>query len=403
MKALFAYDHRFYSVNHSEVYSEVGFPYSLWGRYLKHFDHLVVVARLTELRKDQNIKNMVKSSGSNVEFVPIPNVKTPVGYITKRKEAIDKLYKAIIGCDGVIARLPSSIGSMAIKIGIELGKPCATEVVGHAWDAYWNYGTLLGKIYAPIATWRTKKAVQQPSHVIYVTKEFLQRKYPAQRRAKVAFASNVELDTTPQNILDKRILKIEEASSPIKIGLIGTLQAAYKGVDTALKALKIIQHKIPPFEFHILGGGDARPWMQIAQRLGLEEQTYFDGVLESREKVNSWLDEVDLYLQPSKTEGLPRALIEAMSRGCPAIASTAGGIPELLHESCLHHPTDENRLATLIYEGINDKDWQLEQARRNFKKAQEYSKTKLDQRRSEFWGSFYDYIHHKQKKSSKSQ
>lgn len=399
LKILFAHDHRFYLANNCNngVYSEVGFPYSLWGRYLKYFDRIVVAARLTGLRKEQSINNMVRSSGDKVEFVSIPDIKSPVNYVTKRREAKNRLFQAIKDCDGIIARLPSNIGSMAIKIGIELGKPCAAEVVGHAWDAYWNYGTLIGKIYAPIATWRTKRDVQQPSHVIYVTKEFLQKKYPAQGHAKVAFASNVELDITPQNILDQRILKIDEASSPIKIGLIGTLQAAYKGVDTALKALKLIRHKLPPFEFHILGGGDARPWMQIAQRLGLEEQTYFDGVLETREKVNSWLDGIDLYIQPSKTEGLPRALIEAMSRGCPAIASTAGGIPELLPKSCLHHPKDEKELATLIYEGITNKDWQLEQAKSNFKRAKEYSKEQLEQRRNEFWKSFYEYILQNQK------
>lgn len=399
LKILFAHDHRFYLANNCNngVYSEVGFPYRLWRRYLKHFDHLVVAARLTNLREDQNINSMVRSSGDKVEFVSIPDIKSPVKYVTKRKDAKNKLHQTVKECDGIIARLPSSIGSMAITIGAKLGKPCAVEVVGHAWDSFWNYGTLLGKIYAPIATWQTKEAVQQSTHVIYVTKEYLQEKYPAEDNAEVAVASNVELDIMPQDILDKRILKIKRASSPVKIGLIGTLQTSYKGIDTALKALKLIRHKLPPFEFHVLGGGDASPWKDISRKLGLEEETHFDGVLESSELVNDWLDDKDLYLQPSKTEGLPRALIEAMSRGCPAIASTAGGIPELLPQSCLHHPKDEKQLATLIYEGITNKEWQLEQAKSNFKRAKEYSKEQLEQKRNEFWKSFYEYILQSQK------
>ena len=47
------------------------------------------------------------------------------------------------------------------------------------------------------------------------------------------------------------------------------------------------------------------------------------------------LDTCDIYVQPSLQEGLPRALIEAMSRGCPCIGARTAGIPELLPEECL--------------------------------------------------------------------
>ena len=42
------------------------------------------------------------------------------------------------------------------------------------------------------------------------------------------------------------------------------------------------------------------------------------------------LDECDIYLQPSLQEGLPRSVIEAMSRGCACIGAATAGIPELL-------------------------------------------------------------------------
>lgn len=40
------------------------------------------------------------------------------------------------------------------------------------------------------------------------------------------------------------------------------------------------------------------------------------GVLPADQAVLDWLDEIDLYIQPSLTEGLPRAVIEAMDTGC---------------------------------------------------------------------------------------
>jgi glycosyltransferase involved in cell wall biosynthesis len=115
---------------------------------------------------------------------------------------------------------------------------------------------------------------------------------------------------------------------------------------------------------------------------------HFDGVLPAGDAVNAWLDELDLYVQPSFQEGLPRGTLEAMSRGCPALASTAGGLPELLEPGSLHRPGDAERLGALIVRAASDRDWQLAQAERNFDVARRYSKPELDRVRSEFWGGF---------------
>ena len=48
-----------------------------------------------------------------------------------------------------------------------------------------------------------------------------------------------------------------------------------------------------------------------------------------------YYDSIDIYVQPSKQEGLPRAVIEAMSRGCPVLGTDIAGIPELIQERCL--------------------------------------------------------------------
>lgn len=48
------------------------------------------------------------------------------------------------------------------------------------------------------------------------------------------------------------------------------------------------------------------------------------------DKVFTWLDSIDIYAQPSRQEGLPRAMIEAMSRGIPCIGAKTAGIPELI-------------------------------------------------------------------------
>jgi glycosyltransferase involved in cell wall biosynthesis len=101
-------------------------------------------------------------------------------------------------------------------------------------------------------------------------------------------------------------------------------------------------------EWRVLGPGDAAKWQELAEKHGVGDQVHFDGVRPAGAAVLAWLDDIDVHCQPSYQEGLPRATIEAMSRGCACLGSTAGGIPELLPPDRLHAPGDTAALARLI-------------------------------------------------------
>jgi glycosyltransferase involved in cell wall biosynthesis len=68
---------------------------------------------------------------------------------------------------------------------------------------------------------------------------------------------------------------------------------------------------------------------------------------------------------PSRTEGLPRALVEAMARGLPAVGTDVGGIPELLDSRCIVRPDDDRALAGALAELLRHADLWEEQSRRN--------------------------------------
>jgi glycosyltransferase involved in cell wall biosynthesis len=117
-----------------------------------------------------------------------------------------------------------------------------------------------------------------------------------------------------------------------------------------------------------------------------------EGCLPSGDPVFQWLDGLDIYIQPSFTEGLPRALVEAMSRGLPALGSTCGGIPELLPPECLHMPGDDKTLAAHLARMIQDKACRIQQARRNFSEAQNYYADRVEAKRDAFWHEFAEYV-----------
>ena len=81
-----------------------------------------------------------------------------------------------------------------------------------------------------------------------------------------------------------------------------------------------------------------------------------------------------------------------MSRGCPAIGSSAGGIPELLDEKMIFDHTDPGRFTDLIRELGSNKQWMMEASKDNFNKARAYQKDLLDEKRIGFWMKFRDAI-----------
>ncbi|WEK53636.1 MAG: glycosyltransferase family 4 protein [Candidatus Cohnella colombiensis] len=388
MKAVFAHDHFLYTGIDQQVYSEVGFDYPMWERYLKNFDQLTIASRLVEDPQLRSPNAKLRSSGDRVQFVSLPNLSNPRTRLTAMPIARRRMREVLQAADAVIVRLPSEVGLLAIKEAQAMNIPWAVEVVGDAWGAYWNYQTLAGRLYAPVAYMRHRKWIRRAKYAIYVTKHYLQKRYPS--TGVVEHASNVQLTLDHTFDIRKRIelLKSYEGGA-LRVGLIGYLND-YKGIDTAIEALKRVLEQIPQCELHIVGKGDTEKYRQLAESMGIGNRVIFHGVL-LPQALMEWLHGLDLYIQPSRTEGLPRALIEAMSTGCPAIGSSAGGIPELLDHEALHRPGDEKGLAERMLHALTNIDWRLQQALVVIQRAAEYDINRLEARRDGFWRSFAEY------------
>lgn len=385
MKLAFAHDHLFQKDSNGRLFTGGSFNNQAWKRYLNHFEEITVLARVEELRDENNNKTYNNFDLPETTFQPIPSISGPVKQFTNRKEAEENIYNVLLESDALIARLPSEIGNLSIDIAKKMGKPYGIEVVACVWDALWNHGSALGKLYAPIATNRMRKRVLNSPYTLYVTNEFLQDRYPS--TGVTTNVSNVEIEYVYEGAYDIRKKKLENKNKFV-VGMIGSLKNHIKGWEIALKALSIVNSHGIDFEFHILGDGDIEKWVKVTEELGIREKVYFDGVLPGGEPVLRWLDNIDLYIQPSFQEGLPRAVIEAMSRGCPVMGSMAGGIPELVNKDCVHEVGNYEELAKKIKEALTKKDVLMMYTRENLTTAQNYKKNILDNRRKKFWDSF---------------
>jgi phosphatidylinositol alpha-1,6-mannosyltransferase len=130
---------------------------------------------------------------------------------------------------------------------------------------------------------------------------------------------------------------------------VGTHDQLYKGHDDLIRALALLVARGPDLHLDLMGDGRHHDTLrQLARALRVEDRVTFHGRVNAREDLRQLLDEADLFCMPSRTEGLPRALIEAMARGVPAIGTAVGGILELIEPRFCTRPSDPEALAELI-------------------------------------------------------
>jgi glycosyltransferase involved in cell wall biosynthesis len=403
MKLLYCHDNVYFHSDFGAVYSQGQFPHSYFEPFIEAFGEVTVVGRGVPLNKNYDLKKLNVSSGPSVDFQLMPNINSLSGLLVNRAKVNAALAKLVGEADAVIIRAVSDLGWIAFQHAKAMNKPVAMEMAACAWDSTWNHGSRYGKIYAPIRYVRDRAITRHADFALYVSQNFLQGRYTS--HGHTAVASNVRIPMPDAATLEKRLAKISGTGPEdmTVIGLIGTLGHKLKGIHTALHALQRVEQRNPGrFIFKILGPGNPEKYRMMARKLGLEHIVFFDGVIQSGTEVLKWLENIDIYIQPSYQEGVPRATIEAMSMGCPVIGSTAGGIPELLPPDWLHKPGDYHTLDTLLEKMIASKELQKESAVRNFEKAKFYTSERLMPVRREFWKSFADHARARQNKPTEA-
>jgi glycosyltransferase involved in cell wall biosynthesis len=172
-----------------------------------------------------------------------------------------------------------------------------------------------------------------------------------------------------------------------KVLFVGSLAQRYKGADILLQAVARFKFDIL-LEVIIAGDGKHRSELEsLAAKLGIAGQVKFLGELPSGRAVQEQMDRATLFVMPSRTEGLPRAMIEAMARALPCLGTRVGGIPELLDDRDLVAADNADALAEKMNEVLSSPERLMEMSARNLERAQEYRPELLERRRNEFYRS----------------
>ncbi len=367
MKLLYITDNGFYEID-GKAYCDSS-NYEHYKKLRRYFDNFIFFARRNNIESSYNLI----SSKENEVFLFEKSIKGIIKLIKKLKNVLNDVDVVI--CYGMN-------GFLAHKISMKFKKPTVIYVGGCIYDLLKENGGIIKRIIAPIFFYFWRRMIRDAKYVHYCD-QFLKERYPT--NGKILICSGVSIDVK-EKILRKRIKSIEIGNfEKVKIGMIGFVNSKLKGIDIAIKALAFLDENI---ELHVVGRGNPNKLALLAKKLSVENRVFFKGTLLGGEEIFNWLDSVDIYIQPSRAEGLPRATIEAMSRGCPIISTKVGGLVSLIDSSFQVEISDYKELANKIKSLWFNKEELKKLAIQNFKNAKEYSPYILEKK----YDDFYNFI-----------
>lgn len=373
-------------------YVDGNFNNNIWNRYKSYCSNLTIILRKCKGSfEEEQIKSKLNAIDEKIlNLINVEDVYSPkMNFLDiKLKKNIRKVIeKNVRESDAVIIRsLGNFYTNTALHYCKKYKKKYLIEVTGFAFEGLW-YHSFLGKLVAWPREMYLRKNIKKAPYAVYVTEYALQQRYPCENRS--IGCSDVETNMIDEEELKrKNDIKISKFKNrkKIKIGTAAFLDVKWKGQEDIIKAIYILKkNKICNFEYELIGTGKGIELKKLIDKYNLNDCVKIKGALK-HEQVKDWLDQIDIYVQPSYQEGLCRSIVEAMSRGCPVICTDIGGNSELISKEYLYPKKKINKFIEklLLINAENYSDISLT----NFKAAKKYNKQNLDKKRNEFYMNF---------------
>lgn len=346
-KLVFAIQSRLQRDARGIIRAPVGYArYEAWSGFLQAFDEVVLVSR---------VESVPDAKGAEVEGPGVTVMEAPyyrgLAQLARVLPRIQRFVRMNFSDPEMYygARLPDLVGFLLSRQSRSIGASFLAQIVGDPAEVLRSgAGGHLGKSIAPLVKRLLQRTVQKADAVIYVTRRILQNSYPPAARALVLSRSNVELDKdslapAPRNY-EKDLVR-----DPIQIVTAGSQEQNYKGHDLLIEAVQILNERGLRTKATIIGGGKFNSELKNqAAELRVTDRIRFLDRLPSANHVRRFVLDSDLFVLPSRTEGLPRVLIEAMATGTACLGARVGGVPELLTDNWTFEANDATALADAI-------------------------------------------------------
>ena len=296
---------------------------------------------------------MARSSAATV--IALPDLRGPLGTVTFYAAApiIALALTASRRASAVVCQSPyEGVALLALRRLLPARARPRVQVELHGdWRiAARLYGSpkrrLVASVSDRVAVWALRRADRVRPVSDFLVKLARDAGYDGPIDRFIAFSEyGMFLEPAPQTLTDKpRVL------------FVGVLERS-KGVDVLLHAWRTVAREIPTAQLTLVGTGSRGEELRTqARRDHLEDSVRFLAP-RPRAQLRDLLDESSFLVLPSRAEGLPRVVLEAMARARPVVASGVGGIVELVEDGTtgrLVAPESPSALADAIIELLTD-------------------------------------------------
>ena len=337
-----------------------------------------------------NARCVENGVGTPTAVRPLPNYVGERGLVRSLPRLLPALVRSVLRAERVVVHLPGPIGGLAATVCRLSGRQYAAEVVGEPVAVLETLvGGRRGRVLAALVGAHTRWTVRGAGATAYVTRDALQRLYPPAGGTPSVGVSDVRL--APHEFVTTAPMT---SSTPPRLVTVGHQDQPHKGHDVLLRAVALLRADGLEVEATIVGGGRRHDELcALRDELGLKLAVRMPGTVNDAGLLRAMLDEADVFVLPSRAgEGLPRALLEAMARGKPAVATELGGVPELLDPSCIVAPDDEEALAHGLRDLLTAPKHRVATARRNLEVANQFRADDLERRWSR-WAAEMPTVH----------
>ena len=261
----------------------------------------------------------------NIRFIEVRHLQRDIDPILELQLAWE-LYKIIKKEKPDILHLNSSkVGALGALIGKLAGAP---KIIFTAHG--WAFNDPRPPLQLKVITFISRFAARFQDKIICVSK------YDRRKALEFKIAPAEKIITIHNGINAKKIELIarDEAREKLKLDkkdfVIGTIANFYKtkALDTIVLSAISAVHENSNIKFILIGDGPEMGKIEaLIQKYKLDEYFILPGMIKN---ASNYLKAFDIFVMPSKKEGLPYALLEAMAAKVLCVVSAVGGMPEII-------------------------------------------------------------------------
>lgn len=236
----------------------------------------------------------------------------------------------------------------------------------------------------PYVVWGRGSDVYLPGRFTRITSK------PILRNADAVLALTEDMRQKMKRIVDREIFVVpnginleqfNDGSSTIvkednvkTILFVGRLHPV-KGVQYLIRAMENVLEEIPDVKLVLVGDGEDRARLEtLSVQLGIQKSVQFVGIV-PHEKVHTFMQQADIFVLPSLSEGFPGVILEAMACGLPVVATRVGGVVYIVKDGSNGYLIDtmnQKQIAKVLLKLLQDKRLRKEMSDNNRKEARRY-------------------------------